>query len=633
MVAGAGIELLRRGGSGSDSPAADFSRVADRADWGSPWFTPIYDRSWGVRSGRAYYGLPAGERRAAPAQPFPIFYQDHECGQCDQWLAFRVSHHGLRPGLIVGATSIWDFFGATVELGRLVVAHYQRTTRTVLESRPIGPLGETDHHLRVQFEGGRLRAKLWRDGDQEPDWGFAMPFQAPHGSPGVLVVAPSDRRPATLLASSYDLASPSRAATAPGFTSLMSGPPRRAGGGWEVDLRACADRPCDVRFDWTTSGDLGTPDGRAHHSASAPPWTALQTVRFSGPELRWRAAVSRGAAQRISDTQVVRVPDTTGQLVLAAASCAQLWDSAPYLGLERLREAARPRNVDLFVYEGDLGYPGNIHDPCYLEAPDTFADRFKRTLADPYFRRLRRDTSTVMIMDDHDYGPRNNADRTDIAPWAAPVFADLMAAPPGPGYTSGRVGDVAWFTLDGRRYCDPVTDPNTPSKTKLGEAQRAWLERGLAETDAGLIVLFSADTFASRVSPDCWIQGWPDEYQRLMTLFMDQQLGGRRVVILSGDAHGMRIHYHPDPRDRSQARGLTVVEFVCSGLRARLWSMNRPGDPTVDPRRRVEGHSGLGMMSIDPPLTADRTIELRAINGDAGPIDLFPPLRIGFAPG
>ena len=49
----------------------------------------------------------------------------------------------------------------------------------------------------------------------------------------------------------------------------------------------------------------------------------------------------------------------------------------------------------------------------------------------------------------------------------------------------------------------------------------------LATTDRALFVVFGADIFASRTTIDCFIFGWPDEYRRVMTLFVDMQLRGR----------------------------------------------------------------------------------------------------------
>ena len=213
-------------------------------------------------------------------------------------------------------------------------------------------------------------------------------------------------------------------------------------------------------------------------------------------------------------------------------------------------------------------------------------------------------------MDDHDYGPQNNADRTTVEPWTWQLWNRIHADPAPLGYFDFRMGDAHCLTLDGRRYADPVTSPNTPSKTKLGVRQLAWMQQILETSDAALFVVFSADIFASRYNPrdhmpsnDCFVTGWPDEYRRLMTLFMDVQLDGRRVVVLSGDAHGLRIHYHPDPRARPHARSLSIVEFICSGLRPGLWTASEPGRPHARPaaprdrgaRRRDDRHRATGL--------------------------------------
>jgi phosphodiesterase/alkaline phosphatase D-like protein len=291
------------------------------------------------------------------------------------------------------------------------------------------------------------------------------------------------------------------------------------------------------------------------------------------------------------------------------------------------------------VFEGDMGYANNRYHSCYLAEEDYFADRFTRFLADPRFVALRRRTPVGFIMDDHDYGPRNNADRTTVKPWTYHLWNRMHADPSTDGYFDFRIGDVHCITLDGRRYADPVWYPNRPGKTKLGPRQFAWMQSILESSDAGLFVVFSADTFASRylrpgstVIPDCFIGGWPGEYERAMTVFGRVQAGGRRVVILSGDAHSLRIHYHP-PGGPVRPGAPAVVEFVCSGLRPRHWFGAAPGDPTLDPLRNVLGHAGGGMLTVDPASATTRTVALRAISGErAGPTDLFPPLVVPFRP-
>jgi phosphodiesterase/alkaline phosphatase D-like protein len=616
--------------------AADFSLVADRVGWGGDWFLPAFEREWEVRSGRALLHLARGSRGTAPAQPFPVFFHDHDCVRPDQEIVFRVSNRTLRPGLVFAAVSLWEFMAVTFEGRALVLAEYGRTGRDVVARHSVGRMrAGLDYRLRVRALDRRIMAKVWSDGGSEPPrWQIDMRHRAGHGSVGVIAVAPANRQPARLAVARYQVSSRAFAATPARLPVLITGPPQQHAAGSEVIIRACADRPCSLRFEWSHRADLAELLGSTEdRPASEPPWSASHTIAVSDQRpVYWRAVARRQGTSTTSPAQMVILPSATRPLVLAAASCAQLWQAAPYLGLSRLEQAASPARVAMLAYEGDIGYPGTTHASCYLSAADTFADRFKRMLADPHFQALRTTVPTAFILDDHDYGPPNNADRTTLMPWAAPLWDHFHAEPTGRGYLDGRFGDTHWITLDGRRYCDPITDPDTAAKTKLGREQRGWLERTLAASDAALFVIFSADIFASRTVPDCWPQGWPNEYSDLMTLFMDYQLAGRRVVILSGDAHGMRVHYHRDPRGRPQASSRPVVEFVCSGLRARTWSMNLPNDRSVDPARRVEGKSGLGMISIDPPSAPTRAITLRAIAGDAGQIDLFPPLTVPFAP-
>ena len=356
----------------------------------------------------------------------------------------------------------------------------------------------------------------------------------------------------------------------------------------------------------------------------------------------WRAALRSRTTAAVTRTEPHRIEAYSGDrpLVLFAASCAQFTGAPENAGYDRLLEAASEVPAAL-VYQGDIGYPNNARDACYAAQPDYFADRFGRLLHQPEFARFRRRVPVGFTMDDHDYGPQNNADRTTVEPWTWELWNRIHADPAPLGYFDFRLGDVHCLTLDGRRYCDPVTAPNTPSKTKLGREQFAWMQRISRRAIAAMFVVLSADIFATRSDlrthqrvDDCFTFGWPEEYRRAMALFMDVQLGGRRVLVMSGDAHGLRIHYHPDPSDRPQAARLSVVEFICAGLRARLWSGAAPGDPSLDPRRYVLGKSGAGMLVVDPPGTGARSVTLRAIDVDAAlPADAFPPLRIGLSPG
>ena len=232
-----------------------------------------------------------------------------------------------------------------------------------------------------------------------------------------------------------------------------------------------------------------------------------------------------------------------------------------------------------------------------------------------------------------------------VEPWAIELWNRIHADPTTLDYFDFRFGDVHALTLDGRRYADPVIEPNSQRKTKLGFQQLDWMRTVMRESDAAMFVVFSADSFALRENPrrppgpkarviDCFQAGWPADYRRIISFYMDLQLEGRRVVILSGDAHGLRVHYHPDPAGRAAAARLSIVEMICSGLRPRLWSGAVPTDPSLDHRRYVLNHPGAGMIEIDPPATPVAGVTMRAINARAAdPPDAFPPLRVSFAPG
>jgi hypothetical protein len=247
---------------------------------------------------------------------------------------------------------------------------------------------------------------------------------------------------------------------------------------------------------------------------------------------------------------------------------------------------------------------------------------------------LRRASSVGFTLDDHDYGPRNNAWKETVEPWAIRLWNRMHADWSEIGYFDFRFADLHCLTLDNRRYADrPSSEPDA-NISRLGAEQFGWMETILNGSDAEIFLLFSAGIFASRRGTnDCYLFGWRREYDRAMSLFHDVQLGGKRVVIVSGDAHGLRVHHHPDPAQRPEAAGFSVVEFVCSGLEARTWSPAVSGDPTLDATRHVMGTSGLGLVVVDPPGVPDRTVTLRAIAARPaeGP-DLFNPLVLPFHP-
>lgn len=658
-VAAAGVGVLVGEGltsSGRTPPAlgrfphtydADFA-AAPADGWGEGWTPLHYQGRLSAAGGAARFHVPDGLRGAAKHQPMPVQLLDHECSECEQLATFTVASPAPRPGLAFGGRGPFDFHAVTLERGRLVLARYDREGRATLgDAAAVALEAGTPVHLRVSVAGGRVRARAWPKDGSEPGWQLDSRAAPGGATPGIVVVQPADLRASSLEVAAYALASPEAfAATPPSATMTLTGIPAKSKGGADAAIaRVWSAYPARVTVEW--SGDRRFMNARSAPPATLtdPPHTVAVTLPVDGPgPVFWRARLESltSGATAVTEPHEIAPPDPAAPLVMLAASCVQVTGPPPNAGFRRLMEAA-PGPPSALVFQGDAGYANNRTDATYAEAADFFADRFARFFADPDFAALRRRVPAGFTIDDHDYGPENNADRTNVAPWAIALWNRIHADPSPRGYFDFRLGDVHCLTLDGRRYSDPVKDPDTPAKTKLGREQLDWMRAILEGSDAALFVVFSADSFAHRENPrhpelpgarlDCFAGGWPAEYRRVMTLFMDAQLGGRRVVVLSGDAHGLRIHYHPDPSGRGQAARLSIVEFICSGLRPLLWSGPVPTDPTLDARRSVIGHPGGGLIEIDPDGAPDRSIVLRAVNArESDPVDAFPPLRIGFRP-
>jgi PhoD-like phosphatase len=656
VVGAAALAGERLGSAGAVKPElGSFAHVyaagfpaSPSGGWGDEWSPLHYEGRLSADGGSARFHVPDGLPGAAKHQPMPVQLLDHECGDCEQLATFTADDTTLRPGLMAAGRGPFEFLAVTAEDGRLVLARYGREGRDVLERAPASPLSPgAAVHVRLARAGGRVRARMWPAGTGEPDWQIDAAAAAEGATPGIVVVQPESRLASTLAVAGYALGSPTAfRPTPPATVMTLSGIPAAAGKDrFTTAARVWSAYPARVEFEWSTDPAFAQARSTTAGDLTGPPYTARTTLPLpAGERLHWRARLTSPAGETaVTEAHEVSLPAPGGPLVLLAASCVQVMGPPPNDGYRRLLEAA-PKPPAALVFQGDLGYANNQTDAAYAEAADYFADRFGRFLADPQFAELRRQVPTGFTIDDHDYGPENNADRTNVAQWAIALWNRIHADPSTRGYFDFRLGDVHCLTLDGRRYSDPVHDPDTPEKTKLGREQLAWMRGVLEESDAALFVVFSADSFAHRENPrhpelegarlDCFAGGWPAEYRRVMTLFMDQQLRGRRVVVLSGDAHGLRIHYHPDPGTRFGAAGLSIVEFICSGLRPLLWSGPVPTDPTLDTRRNVTGHPGAGLMEIDPPGAAGRSIVLRAVNAvRSEPLDAFPPLRIGFRPG
>jgi alkaline phosphatase D len=135
---------------------------------------------------------------------------------------------------------------------------------------------------------------------------------------------------------------------------------------------------------------------------------------------------------------------------------------------------------------------------------------------------------------------------------------------------------VEAFILDTRQYRSPNEDADDADKTMLGAAQRAWLLRGLATSDATWKLVVSSvplGMFTGGRYSDSWSganlfgfartrpTGFTHERDAILAHVRAQ--GIRNVVFLSGDVHHAElIRHEPWP-------GFIVHEFIAGPLAAR----------------------------------------------------------------
>jgi hypothetical protein len=653
-VAASGLATEQGARRGSAAPVLQITGYEFRAaftgdGWGRDWAPLQYQDRISSSGGAGTFQVPTGLEGTATAQPMPVQLLDHDCAGCEQLVTFSVSDRTLRPGLMALGHGPFEFLGVTAEQGRLILAAYGREQRSVIADARAVPVGAgIAYHMRmlVDDEPGRLRATIWPETADEPEPQLDQPVAVTRGTPGYLLVHPESLHACTARVTFYAVRSARPfSPTPPALVAAISGIPSGPAAATRSIARVWSAYPAHISFEWSDDdapADLVRMPARA---VMEPPYTTSVRLPAGARPLRWRARLRSptSGAELVTPLYEILPHDERQPLVMLAASCVQLTGVPPNAGFRRLLAAA-PRRPAGLVFQGDAGYANNSHDSCYSEAEDYFADRFGRFMSDVDFAGLRRTVPTGFTADDHDYG-HNNANKTTVEPWAIDLWNRIHADPTTLDYFDFRFGDVHALTLDGRRYADPVMEPNTERKTKLGFRQLDWMRRVMRESDAAMFVVFSADSFALRenLHPrpgrpalvlDCFQAGWPADYRRIISFFMDLQLEGRRVVILSGDAHGLRVHYHPDPLGRPTAARLSIVEMICAGLRPRSWAGAVPTDPSLDRRRYVVGHPGAGMIVIDPPEGRSRRVTLRAINGRANePPDAFPPLRVSFTPG
>jgi alkaline phosphatase D len=258
------------------------------------------------------------------------------------------------------------------------------------------------------------------------------------------------------------------------------------------------------------------------------------TARFSldgqplevRPEVRFRTFPLSGAR---------------GRYRIALVSCPRVaWDS-----LQTIWPVIARDRPDVVVWLGDNNYfehgDSAAGIPSDYSSLRRMAFRHAQLRALPNLQPLIRTIPSAAIWDDHDYGPSNSGSENPLREGSTVLFTRYWANASygGPGldgiWSQFRIGDVDVFLTDNRFWRDPNEAPDSPSKTMLGAAQKAWLKERLAASQARVkVVAVGSQVLADYHEWESYAN-YAFEREELLDWIRSERIDG--VVFVSGDRH------------------------------------------------------------------------------------------------
>ncbi len=231
-------------------------------------------------------------------------------------------------------------------------------------------------------------------------------------------------------------------------------------------------------------------------------------------------------------------PAGPASFTVAFGSCATTGSSHP------VWDAIRAADPLFFLHMGDFHY-----EDIASRRADPYRRAYSASLRAPRQARLYRSVPIAYVWDDHDFGG-NSADATsrgrrtvrqvyqEIVPHYS-LAAGSGDVPIEQSFTAGR---LRFVLTDLRSERTPRTAPDSPAKTALGAAQKAWWKDELrAARDAGQLAVW-VSTIPWIGGPSTRGDGWgayAGERRELATFLAAQRI--ENLVTLSGDAHMVAI--------------------------------------------------------------------------------------------
>lgn len=320
---------------------------------------------------------------------------------------------------------------------------------------------------------------------------------------------------------------------------------------------ARATKPGTYQLRMTPKDDLARPEFSAQATLDSDLTLRWSLERLeSGKTYEYRIhheELPLGAVARLRAAPALDAP----QVRLAFASCANEKRFPVQAGWKRMVD----EGAQALILLGDMPY---------IDSTDLAVQRrrYREFYAHPSVLEGLGQLPFYATWDDHDFGRDDTDGRLPGKENSRQAFEEYHANPGyGEGgrgiYTSFRRGPIEVFLLDTRSFAGTEPSPVDGEKTTLlGEAQLAWLKRGLTASSATFKVLASGMIWNGATRPgkkDHWMT-YPHERQAIFEFIGEHGISG--VLLVGGDIHRSRALRYPT-RD---VVGYDLVEFISSPL-------------------------------------------------------------------
>ncbi len=261
---------------------------------------------------------------------------------------------------------------------------------------------------------------------------------------------------------------------------------------------------------------------------------------------------------------ILRTFPTMGQ----AASFSFAFSSCARTGSEHeVFDTIRKRDPAFFLHLGDMHYENISRDD-----PQLFRAAWDTVLASSTQGPLYRSVPLAYVWDDHDFGPNGADGSSPSRPAARRVYREYaphFPLPAGDGdaaiYQAFSIGRARFILTDLRSERSPRKMRESPGRTTLGPAQKAWFLQELADASRSHAIVFWASSVpwnGAEESGDSWSVF--REERREIANFIAQN-GIKNLVILCGDAHMLAADDGTNS-DYSDAGGLHLPVLHGSAL-------------------------------------------------------------------